>query len=134
MTKTAASSSTTRRAGGAVGGASVLPTPAGGRLRRSRVSDFLTKRELHRTWLYDNFFAPLDIEHELEVPIPRRSGTRRRFSSLAATVVATTERGPALLDLLQPHLARISLAARTRRLLSSALAELDRVDEHDPAE
>jgi hypothetical protein len=37
-----------------------------------------------------------------------------------------------LLNLLQPHLARFWLAGRTNRLLSSALAELDRVDEHDP--
>ena len=43
-----------------------------------------------------------------------------------------SERDRLLLDLLQPHLARLWLAARTHRLLSSALAELDRVDEHDP--
>ena len=43
-----------------------------------------------------------------------------------------TERDRHLLDLLQPHLARIWLAGKTRRLLSSALAQLDRVDEHDP--
>ena len=97
-----------------------------------KLSDFLTQRELHRTWVYENFFAPFDVEYELEVAIPSplwhtktflfgRSSGGRDFS----------ERDRLILDLLQPHLARIWLAARTRRLLGSALAELDRVDEHD---
>jgi DNA-binding CsgD family transcriptional regulator len=42
-----------------------------------------------------------------------------------------TERDRLILDLLQPQLARLWSAARTRRLLAAALAELDRVDEHD---
>ncbi len=98
----------------------------------SKVSDFLTQRELHRTWVYDTWFAPQDLEYELVVAIPSplwhtktflfgRSGGGRDF----------TERDRLLLDLLQPHLARIWLAGKTRRLLSSALAALDRVDEHD---
>ena len=98
-----------------------------------KLSDFLTQRELHRTWVYDTWFAPQDTEYELVVTIPSplwhtktflfaRSGGGRDF----------TERDRLLLDLLQPHLARIWLAANTHRLLSSALAELDRVDEHDP--
>jgi hypothetical protein len=41
-----------------------------------------------------------------------------------------TERDRLILDLLQPHLTRLWQAGRTRRLLG-ALAELDRVDEHD---
>jgi DNA-binding CsgD family transcriptional regulator len=96
-----------------------------------KLSDFLTQRELHRTWAYDFGFAPFDIEYQLEVSIPsplwhtktflfNRSGGCRDF----------TERDRLILDLLQPHLARLCGAARTRRLLSSALAELDRVDEH----
>jgi hypothetical protein len=34
-----------------------------------KLSDFLTQRELHRSWVYDNFFAP-DVEYLLEVTIP----------------------------------------------------------------
>jgi DNA-binding CsgD family transcriptional regulator len=96
-----------------------------------KLSDFLTRRELHRTWAYDFGFAPFDVEYQFEVSIPsplwhtktflfNRSGGGRDF----------TERDRLALDLLQPHLARIWRAARTRRLLSAALAELDRVDEH----
>jgi DNA-binding CsgD family transcriptional regulator len=96
-----------------------------------KLSDFLTQRKLHRTWAYDFGFAPFDVEYQLEVSIPsplwhtktflfNRSGGCRDF----------TERDRLVLDLLQPHLTRLWGAARTRRLLSSALAELDRVDEH----
>jgi DNA-binding CsgD family transcriptional regulator len=96
-----------------------------------KLSDFLTKRELHGTWVYDNFFAPLDIEYELEVPIPSPLWRTKTFLFGRSGGRDFTERDRLLLDLLQPHLARIWLAARTHRLLSSALAELDRVDEHD---
>jgi DNA-binding CsgD family transcriptional regulator len=98
-----------------------------------KLSDFLSPRELHETPLYDLWFRPYGIEHELNVAIPSphwhtktflfdRSGERRDF----------TERDRLILDLLQPHLARLWQAARTRRLLNAALAELDRADEHDP--
>ena len=97
-----------------------------------KLSDFLTQRELHRTWVYENFFAPFDIEYELEVPIPSPLWHTKTFLFGRSGGRDFTERDRLLLDLLQPHLARIWLAARTRRLLSSALAELDRVDEHDP--
>jgi DNA-binding CsgD family transcriptional regulator len=97
-----------------------------------KLSDFLTQRELRRTWLYDNFFAPFDIEYELEVPIPSPLWHTKTFLFGRSGGRDFTERDRLLLDLLQPHLARLWLAARTHRLLSSALAELDRVDEHDP--
>ena len=97
-----------------------------------KLSDFLTQRELRRTWLYDNFFAPFDIEYELELPIPSPLWHTKTFLFGRSGGRDFTERDRILLDLLQPHLARIWLAARTHRLLSSALAELDRVDEHDP--
>ena len=98
-----------------------------------KLSDFLTQRELHRTWVYENFFAPLDVEYELEVAIPSPLWHTKTFLfGRSSGSRDFTERDRLLLDLLQPHLARIWLAARTARLLSSALAELDRVDEHDP--
>ncbi len=99
----------------------------------AKVSDFLTQRELHRTWVYDTWFAPYDVEYELEVSIPSPPWHTKTFLfNRSSGGRDFTERDRLLLDLLQPHLARIWLAARTRRLLSSALAELDRVDEHDP--
>ena len=96
-----------------------------------KLSDFLTQRELHRTWLYDSFFAR-EVEYELEVSIPSPPWHTKTFLFDRSGGRDFTERDRLVLDLLQPHLARIWLAARTRRLLSSALAELDRVDEHDP--
>jgi DNA-binding CsgD family transcriptional regulator len=97
----------------------------------TKLSDFLTQRELHRTWLYDNWFRPLGNEHQLVVAIPSPLWHTKTFLFDRSAGRDFTERDRLLLDLLQPHLARFWLAARTQRLLSSALAELDLVDEHD---
>lgn len=96
-----------------------------------KLSDFLTQRELHRTWVYDAWFARWDAEYELVVAIPSPLWHTKTFLFDRTGGRDFSERDRLLLDLLQPHLARLWLAARTRRLLSSALAELDRVDEHD---
>jgi DNA-binding CsgD family transcriptional regulator len=96
-----------------------------------KLSDFLTQRELHRTWVYDTWFAPQDVEYLLEVSIPSPFWHTKAFLFDRCGGRDFSERDRLLLDLLQPHLARFWLAARTRRLLSSALAELDRADEHD---
>jgi DNA-binding CsgD family transcriptional regulator len=97
-----------------------------------KLSDFLTQRELHRTWIYDNWFARDDVEYMLEVTIPSPFWHTKAFLFDRSGGRDFTERDRLMLNLLQPHLERIWLAARTHRLLSSALAELDRVDEHDP--
>jgi DNA-binding CsgD family transcriptional regulator len=97
-----------------------------------KLSDFLTQRELHRTWVYDNWFAPCDVEYQLEVSIPSPFWHTKTFLFSRSGGRDFTERDRLLLDLLQPHLARLWQVGSTRRLLSSALAELDRVDEHDP--
>jgi DNA-binding CsgD family transcriptional regulator len=97
-----------------------------------KLSDFLTQRELHRTWIYDNWFAPQDVEYLLEVSIPSPLWHTKVFLFDRGGRRDFTERDRLILDLLQPHLARIWLAGRTHRLLSSALADLDRVDEHAP--
>jgi DNA-binding CsgD family transcriptional regulator len=96
-----------------------------------KLSDFLTRRELHRTWVYDNWFVPFEVEHELEVAIPSPLWHTKTFLFNRSGGRDFTERDRLVLDLLQPHLARLWRGARTRRLLSVALAELDRVDEHD---
>jgi DNA-binding CsgD family transcriptional regulator len=96
-----------------------------------KLSDFLTQRELHRTWVYDNWFEPQSLEYELEVSIPSPHWHTKTFLFGRSRGRDFTQRDRLLLDLLQPHLARIWFAARTRRLLKAALAELDRVDEHD---
>ena len=95
-----------------------------------KLSDFFSQRELHQTWVYDNWFRPLGIEHEIEVAIPSPLWHTKTFLFNRSGGRDFTERDRLILDHLQPHLARLWQAARTRRLLSSALAELDRADEH----
>jgi DNA-binding CsgD family transcriptional regulator len=96
-----------------------------------KLSDFLTQRELHRTWVYDTWFAPQDVEYQLEVSIPSPVWHTKAILFDRSGGRDFTERDRLVLNLLQPHLARLWQAGNTRRLLSSALAELDRVDEHD---
>jgi DNA-binding CsgD family transcriptional regulator len=101
-----------------------------GHFEALKLSDFLTQRELHRTWAYDFGFAPFDTEYQLEVSIPSPLWHTKTFLFNRSGGRDFTERDRLVLDLLQPHLARFWRAARTQQLLSSALAELDRVDEH----
>ena len=81
-----------------------------------KLSDFLNQRELHRTWVYDNFLAPFHVEYELEVSIPSPLWHTKTFLFGRSGGRDFSERDRLLLDLLQPHLARIWLAARTHRL------------------
>jgi DNA-binding CsgD family transcriptional regulator len=101
-----------------------------GHFEAMKLSDFLTQRELHRTWLYENWFHPLGVEHELEVGIPSPLWHTKTFLFDRAGGPDFTERDRLVLDLLQRHLTKLWYAAKTRRLLSSALAELNRVDDH----
>ena len=54
-----------------------------------KLSDFLTRRELHRTWVYNNFLEPFHTSTSWKCRFPRRSGTRRRFSSVAAAAATS---------------------------------------------
>jgi hypothetical protein len=47
-----------------------------------KLSDFLTQRELHRTWVYDNWFRPSASSTSSRSRFPHRGGTRRRFFSV----------------------------------------------------
>ena len=98
-----------------------------------KLSDFLSPRELHETRLYDLWFRPYGVEHELSVAIPSPHWHTKTFLfDRSRESRDFTGRDRLILDLLQPHLARLWQAAKTRRLLNAALAELDRADEHDP--
>jgi DNA-binding CsgD family transcriptional regulator len=98
-----------------------------------KLSDFFSPNDLRATRLYDVWFRPWGIEHELNVAIPSPHWHTKTFLfDRTRESRDFTERDRLILDLLQPHLARWWQAAKTRRLLTSALAELDRGDEHDP--
>jgi DNA-binding CsgD family transcriptional regulator len=96
-----------------------------------KVSDFLSPRALYRTRLYDLWFRPAGIDHELNVAIPSPLWHTKTFLFDRGKSRDFTERDRLILDLLQPHFARLWNAARTRRRLKAALAELDGADEHD---
>jgi DNA-binding CsgD family transcriptional regulator len=103
-----------------------------GDFRALKLSDFLTLTELHESRLYDDWFRPFDIEHELSVPIPSPLWHTKTFLFDRGAGKDFTERDRVLLDLLQPHLGAIWQAARTRRLLRAAIAELEQADANAP--
>jgi len=95
-----------------------------GRFDALKLSDFHTRRELHRLEVYADWFRPYGIEYELEVGIPSPldhtktflfDNERRDF----------TERDRALLNLLQPHLIQLYKAAAVRRLADTARAVVE---------
>ena len=95
-----------------------------GRFDALKLSDFHTRRELHRLAVYADWFRPYGIEYELEVGIPSPldhtktflfDNERRDF----------TERDRALLNLLQPHLGQLYKAAVVRRLAEAARAVIE---------
>jgi DNA-binding CsgD family transcriptional regulator len=92
-----------------------------GRFDALKLSDFHTRRELHRLEVYADWFRPVGVEYELEVGIPSPldhtktflfDNERRDFS----------ERDRALLNLLQPHFGNLHRAAAVRRLADTARA------------
>ena len=90
--KTTMSSSTTRRSGGwSLEEHPLCLRQQEGHFGAVKLSDFLTQRELHRTWVYDTWFARLRRRvRARRCRFPRRSGTRRRFSSIAAAAAVTS--------------------------------------------
>lgn len=96
-----------------------------GDFRALKVTDFLTRTQLRRSRLYDAWLRPLGVEHELNVPIPSPLWHTKTFLFDRADGRDFTERDRLVLDLLQPHLARLWETAQTRRLLKAALARLD---------
>ena len=73
----------------------------------------------------------MDIAHELNVPIPSPLWHTKTFLFDRAGNRDFTERDRLVLDRLQPHLARLWRQARTRRLLSAALAAVERSSAND---
>jgi DNA-binding CsgD family transcriptional regulator len=95
-----------------------------GRFDALKISDFHSRRELHRLELYAEWLRPSGVEFEMEAAIPSPmehtktflfDDGRRDFS----------ERDRALLNLLQPHLVQLYRAAVVRRFADSARAVLE---------
>jgi DNA-binding CsgD family transcriptional regulator len=103
-----------------------------GDFRALMLSDFVSLTELRRSRIYHEWFRPLGVDRELGIPIPSPPWHTRTFLfHRGRSAREFTERDRLVLDLLQPQLERLWLAARTRRMLRTAMACLDAVPEHD---
>jgi DNA-binding CsgD family transcriptional regulator len=102
-----------------------------GRFAALRLSDVVTRRELHQNRFYDVALRPWGVEHELKVRLPSPSWHAKTFMFARKPSSDFTKRDRLVLELLTPHLIRMWRAARTRRLLAAALGELERVPETD---
>lgn len=96
-----------------------------------KMSDFVTRREFRNMRLYELWYGPYGVEYQLDVALPSPLWHTKTLMFSRTGGQDFTERDRLVLDLLQPHLARQWEAARTRRLLSAALARLDRVGDGD---
>jgi DNA-binding CsgD family transcriptional regulator len=102
-----------------------------GDFRALKVSDFLTPAQFRRSRIYDQWFRPYEIEYELSVPIPSPLWHTKTFLFDRANGRDFSERDRLVLDLLQPHVGSIWRAAKTRRVLRAALADLEQASEGD---
>ena len=102
-----------------------------GAFRALKLSDFVTLAELHQSHVYDVWFKPWGVEHELNVAIPSPPWHTKTFLFDRGAGRDFTERDKRVLDALQPHLANLWNAARTRRRLAAALAALEQTSEVD---
>lgn len=102
-----------------------------GRFVALRLSDVVTRRELHQNRFYDVALRPWGVEHELKVRLASPSWHAKTFMFGRKLGRDFSKRDRLVLDLLTPHFARLWEAARTRRLLAAALAELERAPETD---
>ena len=101
-----------------------------GDARALKISDFVSLRELKKTRVYDVWFGPMRTHHELNVAIPSPPWHTKTFLLDRGPGPDFTERDRNVLDLLQPHFARLWQAARTRRQLHAGLTALEREEEH----
>jgi DNA-binding CsgD family transcriptional regulator len=90
-----------------------------------KISDFLTRRELHRTQMYNLVFKVRSLEDSLglRLPIAPRGQTRSFVFDRGSRDFSA--RDHAILNLLQPHLVHLYRAAEAKRKLREALALLE---------
>jgi DNA-binding CsgD family transcriptional regulator len=102
-----------------------------GRFVALRLSDVVTRRELRKNRLYNDALRPWGVEFELKVRLASPSWDAKTFLFSRKVGRDFTQRDRLVLELLTPHFARLSRAARMRRLLAAALGELERAPETD---
>ncbi len=70
-----------------------------------KLSDFFTPRQYHRQRIYQEFFRPAGIEHQISIALPS-TGPRLIRITLNRAHGDYAERDRLMLDLLRPHLAQ----------------------------
>ena len=90
--------------------------------RAVQLADFLSRRELHRLDLYNEFYRPLEVEHQIAIAVDA-PGPLVIPISLQRKDRPFPERARELLDLLRPHLEHayetLHARARWRRALEA---------------
>ena len=102
-----------------------------GDFRAFKLSDFVSLQKLRQSRIYALWFRPAGIEREVSIPIPSPPWHTKTFLFDRGPGCDFTERDKNVLDLLQPHLARLWRAAETRRLLRAGFECLDSASEHE---
>ena len=102
---------------------------ADGRFRALRLSDVITRRDLHDNRFYNVALHPWGVEHELKARLPSPPWHAKTFIFARGLGRNFTVRDRLVLDLLAPHFTRLWQAAKTRRLLAAALDELEQAPE-----
>jgi DNA-binding NarL/FixJ family response regulator len=87
-----------------------------------KISDFLTRRQLHRTRLYQSVLKPCGLEDSLGVRLPVPPRRRARAFILDRGGRDFSERDRLVLEVLRPHLVHLNRAGEIRRRLREALA------------
>jgi hypothetical protein len=82
------------------------------------LSDFVTRRQLRRLAIYEEWFRVGGVEYELDVGLPAPPWHTKVFLFQSATQ-DSTERQRDLLDMLRPHLVHLYECAKTRRLVTA---------------
>jgi DNA-binding CsgD family transcriptional regulator len=95
-----------------------------GDFRALKLSDFLTRAELHRLELYNEYLRPDGVEDDLMLPLPSPPWHERGFHFYRSRR-NFSERDREVLDAVSPHLARLLRISETCRRLEAALAALD---------
>jgi DNA-binding CsgD family transcriptional regulator len=88
-----------------------------------KVSDFVTRRQLHGLEFYRELWRPFDIEYELDVGLPAPP-THTKVFLFQRHSRDFAERDRLLLDVLRPHFISLYVAARNRHVVV-ALAGLE---------
>jgi DNA-binding CsgD family transcriptional regulator len=89
------------------------------------MSEVVTPRELHRLPLYEQFFRPLGVEEQLELPL-ERSGTRTIALGFNRERATFTARERQLLEAFRPHVLAAARAAQQASALHLPWRGLER--------